>query len=83
MSRKKTKYNHDESRVKIEKRIVSYKLKLEELENELKANGYNENILRQQRNIKMHITTCEKRLNGEWVEDSAEINLNELLQWTN
>lgn len=34
--------------------------------------GYNETLLREQRNITMHLTTCKQRIAGQWLPENKE-----------
>lgn len=72
MTVSKNIYNNDESLRQIEKTCQNWQKREVEMEAELETNGYNENTLRQLRNVKMHITTCQQRINGEWITNGTE-----------
>ena len=72
MTVSKNIYNNDESLRKVEKCLEHWQQRKAELETQLEPNGYDENTLRQLRNVKLHITTCQQRINGEWIADGTE-----------
>lgn len=68
----------DGSRKYLENKIADYQIRKREIDNELEKHGYNEDLLRERRNIKMHIVTCKQRINGDWRSDGRKIHFVEL-----